>query len=170
MPRRYTRNYRRYGNFKRRKWSPVFVSATANLTPPSNFNFVPLAQNTANVGTNAPISTIIKVKNFKVVADIIATRDTSTPPAGASPSLVFSIMFVPQGYAITQTLMVDHPEWIMAWRAIDYATTNTVQVSSRLSRNLNSGDQVVLFFTRNVSGVSVDLAFGFQIYFVTCNN
>lgn len=165
MPRRYTRSYRRSGYVRRRKWSPVFFAQTSTLSADTPFGTVTLAQNSANQGGTSPIATIIKVKNFKVVVDVL-----SVSGAQGSPSSTFAIMFLPQGYTADINLMTTHPEWIMAWRSIDLQTTNTVQVSSRLTRNLNSGDSIIFFITRNFTGSAPVFGLSLQVSFVTCNN
>lgn len=70
------------------------------------------------------------------------------------------IMYLPEGvfselqpdvdYNKLNSLVTKHPEWILAWRQFDagsfYSSTTSnierVQFSSRLKRNLNSGDTV----------------------------
>lgn len=165
MRRRYTRSYRRSGYVRRRKWSPVFFSQISNLSSDTTFGTVTLAQNSVNQGGTAPIATIVKVKNFKVVVDVV-----SVTTSNGSPSSTFAIMYLPQGYTADINLMTAHPEWIMAWRSIDLQTTNTVQVSSRLTRNLNSGDSIIFFITRNFTGAAPVFGLSLQVSFVTCNN
>lgn len=62
------------------------------------------------------------------------------------------ISYVPEGYALTEGLVTDqnifyqHPEWIIGWARKDYVTSsqsNEISVTSRLKRNLNTGDQII---------------------------
>lgn len=164
MPRRYTRGYSRRYYGRRKKWTPVFLTEQSTVPGAAVFAHATLAANQTNQGSTAPIATNIKVKNFKVAVDVQSAGNVA-----GSPSVTFAIVFVPQSYAITANLMVEHPEWVMAWRTIDLQTTNTVQVSSRLARNLNSGDKVVFFLHRSIAS-SGDTVLTYQVMFYTCNN
>lgn len=164
MPKRYTRGYTRRYYGRRKKWTPVFLTEQSNVPAAAVFGHATLAVNQANQGATAPVATNIKVKNFRVSVDVQAPGNTA-----GSPSVTFAIIFVPQSYTITANLMVEHPEWVMAWRTIDLQTTNTVQVSSRLARNLNSGDQVIFFFHRSIAASDIT-TLTYQVMFFTCAN
>ena len=167
MPRRYARTYRR--RYPRKKWSPVFTSYVTALEPTAGWSYQTLAANSYVQGGHAPISTMIKVKNFKIVVDVASQGETQT--ASHSPSITFAILFVPQGYTVASDILAKHPEWIMAWRAIDIYTTNVVTVTSRLARNLNSGDEIIAFFSRNYLGQNPPLVnILMQTTFCTCSN
>ena len=59
-------------------------------------------------------------------------------------------LYVPQGVVINSGLPVLHPEWIMAWRNIPNDVSSThhpIMLSSSMSRNLQSGDSIVLLFS-----------------------
>ena len=108
---------------------------------------------TNSTETATPTPTIVKAKHLKCVFDIFAT-------AGKLINGAVYLIYVPQGYTPSVDLPVQHPEWIMAWRGleIEAITTSTgggkqVQMSSSMSRNLNSGDAIyVLFHITNVPG------------------
>ncbi|AUX80740.1 capsid protein [Cattle blood-associated circovirus-like virus] len=71
-------------------------------------------------------------------------------------SCVAYIMYLPEGAAASIEMIQSHPEWIMAWSPINVnmGTVSTSQpqdqnvekfsMSSRLKRNLNSGDKIIL--------------------------
>lgn len=67
-----------------------------------------------------------------------------------------------------------HPEWILAWKQIGYESlqgtrnVDRVTFSSRLKRNLNSGDRIV--FALNSFGALQDLALLGMCQFWTCAN
>lgn len=72
---------------------------------------------------------------------------------------IVGISFIPEGYTITANTNVDvstlgecffykHPEWLLSWKRLDYSASNQINefsLSSRLKRNLNSGDGIVFF-------------------------
>lgn len=177
MPRRYYTRYRPRAYVKRRKWSPTLGQGVMNTQANANatgFSSTVLCANSINQGTDAPVSTIIKVKNFKCVIDIF-----SNGPASSTRNVFFAIMFVPQGFTISATTPTEHPEWIMVWRTVDIGVTtdsnipsaSNLQLSSRLTRNLNSGDKIVLYhsFYNNTTSTNV-ISSTFYCSFVTCNN
>lgn len=180
MPRRYYTRYRPRPYGKRRKWSPTLLQGVSTLSIPASssqaltgFTSTVLCGNSANSGTTTPVSTIIKVKNFKVVCDITVTQNTIR-------NLFFAIMFLPQGFTPTVTTPQEHPEWVMVWRTVDATSAGeqraqgipNIQLSSRLTRNLNSGDSIVLYqsgtLPANVTSINVNTAY--YCSFVTCNN
>ncbi len=179
MPRRYYTRYRSrrfYG--QRRKWSPTLTQGSINNTVQANttgFQTVVLCENSANVGTSTPVSTIIKAKNFKVIIDAVTAGSANVNMRNN----FFAIMYLPQGYQASAETPTQHPEWIMAWRTVDVGYTSgsstvapNFQMSSRLTRNLNSGDRIVLYnsvFNANASGVNA-VTTAFYVSFVTCNN
>lgn len=69
------------------------------------------------------------------------------------------IMYVPEGYAVTETLPSLHPEWIMAYKFygkggisdISSQYVRPLSIKTRLSRRLNTGDKVILLLTGNNS-------------------
>lgn len=180
MPRRYYTRYRTRVYARRRKWSPTLGQGVLNTRAEQNsagFAYTVLCSNSTNQGTNAPVSTIIKVKNFKCVIDIISQSATSG--TGLLRNNFYAIMFVPQGFTITANTPTEHPEWIMVWRTIDFGITSgtalssssNLQLSSRLTRNLNSGDQIVLFNSfYNPETITYTVVSTFYCSFVTCNN
>lgn len=106
-------------------------------------------------GTSTPTPVIVKTGNFKISVDAVAQVNLT---AVSSVNVIVFIAFLPEGYVYNSTdvnagyfLINNHPEWIMAWKQIDFtsatgaATSNSVTAnfSSRLKRNLNSGDKII---------------------------
>lgn len=63
------------------------------------------------------------------------------------------IAYIPEGYTIDQgpnsdqNIFYQHPEWIIGWTRKDYtnnAQSNEISVTSRLKRNLNTGDNIIV--------------------------
>lgn len=63
------------------------------------------------------------------------------------------IAYVPEGYTLNQGYVTDqnifyqHPEWIIGWTRKDYVNSNQsneISITSRLKRNLNTGDGIIV--------------------------
>lgn len=126
-----------------KKWSPVLIEISGNqLNIPGQQSSgwsIPLCTNSANTDT-APTATVIKCGNFKVSFEI----ETGAANYNAVTGRVY-IMFVPQGVTADYNWPKAHPEYIMGWRHVQVGgNTSSVTIQSRLKRNLNSGDSIVL--------------------------
>ena len=107
-----------------------------------------LAQNKSE--STSPTPVVIKSGNFRVQADVTLALTAGS----ASVQFYLYVIFIPQGMVPAssleaQTLIRNHPEWVMGWKLVDTTPTdnldsgfNKVTISSRLKRNLNSGDSV----------------------------
>lgn len=155
---------RRYYRVKRvypkQKWLPVnnelgmngvemlgastFLTTTQPITENSG-------RNITDGGGNVSSATIVKIGRVRIKGVLSSTT-------GASMSYIIGIAYVPEGYVINQTatsiadlgntFFYKHPEWIMCWTRMDYSNGgqgNEFSLSSRLKRNLNTGDQIVAF-------------------------
>ena len=152
----------------KKKWASNLVNGTV-----SSSGFSLLAQNSSQ--TTSPTPVIVKCGNFKVQGDVMVT--TQGQGTNRPVPLVFYILFVPEGVGISDSLVTTHPEWIMGWTVIDAqyigpATTTTsgsrFSVSTRLKRNLNSGDSVVAILQSRDSSATAQCAFTCQFW--TCAN
>ena len=68
-----------------------------------------------------------------------------------------------------------HPEWIMAWKGLELdgqtGAGKQVMISSRLSRNLNSGDSIVLLWSaRNTTSGDIGVTYYARTSCVVRNN
>ena len=108
--------YRRYRRYYRRKgrWSSNIqpISETFTAEPGTTGNSYTIAQNPAQ--TSNSVSIQYTAKNIEA-AFCIETLQSTT---GAIDDLTYYIMYVPQGYAISLDLPMNHPEWIMAYKFI----------------------------------------------------
>lgn len=68
-------------------------------------------------------------------------------------SFTVFIAYVPEGYTFTtgsvsdQNIFYQHPEWVIGWTRKDYASvsqSNEISITSRLKRNLNTGDGIIV--------------------------
>lgn len=150
MPRYYRRRYTRTLVKPKKKWATNFVDINANSSISGNkvVYATLLCQNSTQVGVPTPV--VVKTGNFKLQCDAYFTLSQAS-------AVEFSIyiMYVPEGlvpigFDDTKEFIDKHPEWILAWKysTFDYVsgTSNieTIRVSSRLKRNLNSGDSIML--------------------------
>lgn len=150
MPRRYYRRTRTIVRAARKKWGSNIKEFDFNTEGDARnqVGTVTLVENSASTATPTPV--ILKVGNFKVQGDA-AFITSGTGRVGLS----IYIMYVPEGIAPTdaaayQNMISAHPEWILAWKYISANASsggeesNSYSFSSRLKRNLNSGDKVML--------------------------
>lgn len=136
----------------KKKWASNFTAANLNIansaTVAKAADGKVLVQN--SVQSSNPTPTIVKAGNFKVQGDCyFAANVTSNPLI----QCVVYVMYVPQGFTLStatdyETIIDSHPEWIMAWKMLDMngvtQSVNSFTFSSRLKRNLNSGDSIQL--------------------------
>lgn len=112
-----------------------------------------LVENATQFSTPTPV--IVKTGNFKVQGDITV----NVTNAGSVNVNVF-LMYIPEGISTTMTglepALQNHPEWIIGWTSIDtpivstgVAAGNKFSITSRLKRNLNSGDKIVIYTQGN---------------------
>lgn len=181
MARYYRRRYTRVVRPKK-KWATNMTQLSkidTSVNSPKAYAHVLLVENQAQTGTPTPV--MLKAGNFKVQADV---SYTSAGPVNVEVRAY--VLFVPEGMTIAtylgaDSLISNHPEWIMGWKyaSIDFAVgtvpnnTQTIQFSSRLKRNLNSGDRImfVCLFkstdeTTNITGYTL----GGGVQFWTCAN
>lgn len=94
---------------------------------------------------------IVKTGNFKVKGSFnFSGTDTKYI------SMIIYVIFVPQGITpdntavsttnLATSIFYSHPEWVMCWtrKDVDESGSDDFSISSRLKRNLNSGDSIQL--------------------------
>ena len=128
---------------------------------------------------SSPTPVVVKTGNFKIQGDcLVSSQNNITSPV----QVIVYIMYLPEvvvAQANAVTAIQDHPEWIMAWKVVD--VTNGVQTSnsssfsfsSRLKRNLNSGDCVALVtVVKNPStvGSAISCTINYAAQYWTCSN
>lgn len=163
------RYYRRYVRVApKKKWASNIIQGSVSTT-----NYATIVENSAQTATPTPV--IVKCGNFKVQGD----AQYAYPGGSSRPvNLNFFLIFVPEGVTPSDGLIGSHPEWVIGWRNIDVVGVkpNTesgvaaaaFSFSSRLKRNLNSGDRVCAIIQTNDSQVSASSVFTCQYW--TCAN
>lgn len=160
----------------KKKWATNLtqgnISSASGGTP-----YATLVQNTAQTSSPTPI--IIKCGNFKIQGDVSVAFNTSRT---SSPWIALLVFFLPEGTTLNgdtaNAIVENHPEWILAWKQLDVtlSTTSASQIfaasgfsfSSRLKRNLNSGDKICMGFTNDDGQAFPTIKFTAQYW--TCAN
>lgn len=181
MPRRY---YRRRTVVVRpkKKWASNISIKNFTINSENPQPCVTLASNAVQSGTPTPV--IVKAGNFKVNADIVFTG-SSSGTYNLPLQLMAVVIYVPESITIPNntylgSLVQTHPEYIMAWKQFDvdmYSATNASQarqvvVSSRMKRNLNSGDSIVfgVLNTEATGTTLTNLHVAITVQYWTCAN
>lgn len=155
MRRRYYRSRRVY---PKPKWAictnqmsfSVTAATATSFTVSSSTIISNPSRNDASGGSVNTASQILKAGRVKFKGVILTGMS-------AYQSALFSIMYIPEGInpssvttplsSLGSSIFYTHPEWIMGWTRIDYtnaAQKNEVSITSRLKRNLNPGDKIML--------------------------
>lgn len=155
-----------------KKWSPVLVPLSTTATVPNDTtNYLSMQHDICANSNNtnlAPTATVIKCGNIKASFDMWKS--------GTFLGLAeVYIMFKPQGMNIDASYCVSHPEYIMCWRTFDVINDNqSVTMQSRLKRNLNSGDSIIIFIryknTQAPGNTTSSLAITGLASYVCCAN
>lgn len=163
------RYYRRsYRPALKKKWASNIIQDTVTTS-----NYKTLVQNSSQ--TSQPTPVIVKCGNFKVQGDVYVQVTGSTPSRPIP--LIFYILFVPEGVTPSDSLVGNHPEWIMGWTAIDSGiifsasaenSGNKFSITTRLKRNLNSGDRIVALLQSRDASATAQAAYTCQYW--TCAN
>lgn len=169
---------RRYYRYPRRtvakkKWASNYKSGTINTTADNQWTI--LVENKAQA--DAPTPTIIKTGNFKVQGDCYITNLSAEAFRGA---VKVHVLFVPEGWANADiaNIPAQHPEWILCWCVVDTTISNAntaadgnkFSMTSRLKRNLNSGDKIVIQYQEIGFGSNVTAHVYYTTQFWTCAN
>lgn len=157
--------YRRTARYATRvvgkqKFSTFSNAVTSQIAIPQNgeiahFFFQELIRNTTQQAAFVP--PIMKVKHLKATVSFPAQMQSVVDN---NVSYRAYLMFIPEGYDVLNNSAVDantgsisgvirdHPEWIMQSKQIpiDVSRTSVTTFYSRINRNLNSGDRIIVLF------------------------
>ena len=172
MARRYfRRSYRRA--YPRKKWASNIGSSVLNMTVPINSTSAAGAAFALNpVQSPSTVSTAFTVKRVKLSIEAVTPQSEDFR---VLQQVIAAIMYVPQGYQVSYSILNEHPEWVMAIKymgepSMYESPTSTggtrnkpFQVSSRLARKLQTGDsvQLVLFATNTSTENTANISFRF---------
>lgn len=162
---------------QRKAWSSVLFRDITTYTFPAGGTSVFYANIAANAAATAvPSPGIIKVKNVKFQAQLWSSDDGGYLRGG-----LCAIMFIPEGYTLSVDSITQHPEWVMGWKtfrlndsasSVSFPTQTSVSFSSKLARNLKSGDKVVFIVQMSNASPSItpSLSVSYTASYVLCNN
>lgn len=167
MARRTRRKY-----YKRKgRWSANIKNVTLSQTINTSGSFYlsqDLCTNPAQV--ESTVSQQYTIKNVSYCYKIFSNNTTSVV------NLQTYIMFVPQGYTISESLPFTHPEWIMASRFLggpDEVQTNDRNpqvIRTRLARRLQTGDKIIfLILGENAASTASIYIHGLLKWFTKAN-
>ena len=150
MPRKYFRSTKKTYS---KHWAKHIAIAPLNSV---NFNTQTFTLCANSSLLSSPTPSLIKCGNFTYRAEVQMT-DTS---AGSDTWAFCYISYVPEGINLPNNQELGawfekHPEYVMAWKPIpirqlnDQATNDVITVSSRMKRNLNSGDKIIVALYTN---------------------
>jgi len=161
------RTYKR--SYPRKKWASNIGTSSVNLTVPATSTYAAGAAFALNPAQSpASVSNSFVVKNVKLSIEAVGLLASAFDDLN---QIIAAIMYVPQGYIVSASILNEHPEWIMAIKYIgegistDDATNSRLKpftVSSRLSRRLQTGDSIQLvLFAQNSGSDNVSVTFRF---------
>lgn len=141
----------RYG-YRKTNWNAAIKDIEANLTinqgsPASGFELhAKLCENP--IQSVNMVNTIFTVKNVELSFSLECNPDQRYFDA-----ITGYIIYVPQGMTIDGNLPYNHPEYIMAMKYFGApeesgkeSNRSPAMIKTRLSRKLNTGDQVIAMF------------------------
>lgn len=165
--RRYFRRYVRVA--PKKKWASNILYGTVTTS-----NYATVCENSSQTSTPTPV--IVKCGNFKVQGDCMYQVAGSSNPRPVNMN--FFLLFVPEGVTPGDALIGAHPEWIIGWKKVDVGAitnvtetqtaTSTFSLTTRLKRNLNSGDRIVAILQSGDSAMGGQCVFTCQFW--TCAN
>ena len=154
---RYRRYYRRYVRTAKKKWASnaMDVRLTTLTIPATGFHAIGqcILSNEDRISNDAAAvkssAQILKTSRFKF-------RGVISFNTSSNVSLLYFITYVPEGAlalftgngelsAFGNFGFYTHPEWVMAWGRKDFvnnSTSNEISLTTKLKRNLNSGDAI----------------------------
>lgn len=154
---RYRRYYRRYVRAAKKKWASNTVELRISSGTIAAESFDGIGQIICQNGDRVAQS----ATSIKSSAQILKTtrfrfRGVISNNGNSYLSLLYYIAYVPEGASalfVGTAALTDlgnygfysHPEWVMAWGRKDYtnsAQNNEISLTTKLKRNLNSGDSI----------------------------
>ena len=175
---RFRRRYRTIIRAPKKKWATNIINFNKATTGTATQQFATVQLVTNSTQPSSPTPVIVKTGNFKIQGDVYVVPGTS----GAQTEVSLYVVYVPEGVTMNdaagaQNLILAHPEWIMAWKFVNAnrtttttpENTETFSFTSRLKRNLNSGDSIVLLCLAMGSNLSRANFSGMAQYW-TCAN
>lgn len=158
---RYRRYYRRYVKAAKKKWASNTMEINMAGATINGLTFSAVGQGILQNGDRISTS----AAGIKSSAQILKTgrfrfKGVITSQIATGLSLLYFITYIPEGALTLFTGsgqlsslgnfgFYTHPEWVMAWGRKDFTAasqSNEISLTTKLKRNLNSGDAIYLIF------------------------
>lgn len=168
----------------RKKWATCMLARTmTKAVAASVTDHVEdvLVSNSTQSATPTPV--VVKTGNFKIQGDCYVNTQQSGTIISVTSQIILYVMYLPEvvvSQANPVTAIQDHPEWVLAWKVVDMnvgssgngsSNSNAFSFSSRLKRNLNSGDTIALVAViTNGSTGPVNVTIKYAAQYWTCAN
>jgi len=166
---------RKFYKRKSNKWASNIVEIEPTTTEvPTGINIlnVPIVKN-LNQSVNYA-SSVFTVKNTEVNLEF---EVTSAERNWNIEGITYYIMYVPEGMNVSTDYNLQHPEYIMCYKYFgspnlegntDIQQKPVFKVKSRLSRNLNTGDQIILLIKlANTGTANIPISYNGLVRFWT---
>lgn len=141
---KYTR-YRKYSRRNRTHWSSRMINISKSYNYSGDQTLYASGVLAANPAQSTDtISQKFTVKNVWCQFSV----ESDTDDVNVVDNLQLFVLFIPQGYSMSNETPYDHPEWIMAQKYIGTANLSNnpgygpLSVRSRLARTLDTGDSI----------------------------
>lgn len=176
--RRYYKPYKRSYSSKK-KWATCMKRGRLTFSVNSGSGHAEdvLVANSTQAATPTPV--IVKTGNFKIQGDCYVTGNGGANVQDTSTVTLY-VMYLPEvvvSSANVITTVNDHPEWILAWKVLDInpgspeSNSASFSFSSRLKRNLNSGDTIALVaIGTDSNSFTPYFAINYTCQYWTCSN
>ena len=150
--------YKRYYKpvYPRKRWASNIGNITTRIPfsagQTQSIGSTTICTNSAQSSNPTPV--LIKFGRCKCKIDV---QPITMPATGANTlSLVAYLTFIPQGVDMTSPqvaydVVKNHPEYVMGWQQISLDSPSSMSITSKLKRNLNSGDSVQIIFIGGVN-------------------
>lgn len=153
---------RRYRRYRRRsgRWSTRLTAINVSqLTTPGNAFFIYRTLATNPTQDDNTVSQRFTVKNVNCQVNIEYQSGGNNGTSNADvENLQHYILYIPQGFTLTENTPFEHPEWIMAHRLLGSPQSDTnpgflpARISTRLARKLDTGDRIVYLLLGSNTG------------------
>lgn len=147
-----TKGYKKYYRKSTSRYASNILDigpSTFTLPNTENWNATDITLVTNPSFSTSDASSIKKIKNIELTMEAEASGTWE-----GIESIQYYIMYVPEDMTVNQDYPMKHPEYIMAYKFYgspqpEYNDTiqlkQPVRIKSRLARNLNTGDKIILF-------------------------
>lgn len=137
------------------KWSPMYLSESKAMPLTAQSDHTEITYTLAKNATTDQhiVPPVLKVRHVKVKLHLPAVDINEI---NCHTGYRAYVLFVPQAHEVTHETPTQHPEWVMATTSfgLQHTAISSISLTSPVSRNLNTGDSIVLLLARFNSSAS----------------